>query len=150
MQKLHFASCRCLTELHSTGAPLLLAFTPALLMCSHGSFSQFLKSCSMAIWRTCSSEAKVSFSCTAVVSSSNTSVKKGQDVFLFTHKVNLPTNNWGEKAAKINYTSCIKIKDTYEHKKSWQNYPNTMSWSRETSFRKQMDMKTLKTSENWR
>lgn len=60
---------------HSTGPLLLLALTLALLMCSHGSLAQFLKSCSMAMWRTCSSDASESFSCTATVSSSKTSVK---------------------------------------------------------------------------
>ncbi len=60
---------------HSTGPLLLLAFTPALLMCSQGSLAQFLNSCSMAIWRTCSSDANESFSCTAAVSSSKTSVE---------------------------------------------------------------------------
>lgn len=56
--------------------PLLLALTPALLMCSQGSLAQFLNSCSMAMWRTCSSDANESFSCTAIVSSSNTSVEE--------------------------------------------------------------------------
>lgn len=70
--------------------PLLLALTPALLMCSQGSLAQFLNSCSMAMWRTCSSDANESFSCTATVSSSNTSVeedrgRKQQSVIWFSH-----------------------------------------------------------------
>lgn len=58
---------------HSVG--VLLALTPALPTCSQGSLAQFLNSCSIAMWRTCSSEVKESFSWTAAVSSSNTSVE---------------------------------------------------------------------------
>lgn len=70
---------------HYTGPPpplLLLALTPALLICSQGNLAQFLKSCSMAIWRTCSSDANESFSCTATASSSKTSVERKEKQWL--------------------------------------------------------------------
>lgn len=50
-----------------------LDFIPALPICRQGSLEQFFSSCSMAMWRTLSSEARESFSCTCCVSSSNTS-----------------------------------------------------------------------------
>lgn len=88
---------KIIATLHSTGPPLLLllllllALIPALLMCNQGSLAQFLNSCSMAMWRTCSSDARESFSCTAAVSSSNTSVEgeraRNQDsIVAFTNK----------------------------------------------------------------
>lgn len=62
--------------LHST--EVLLAFTPARPIWSHGSLAQFLKSCSMAMWRTWSWDAKESFSCTATESCSNTSERESE------------------------------------------------------------------------
>lgn len=48
-------------------------FIPARPICRHGSLEQFFSSCSIAMWRTLSSEAKESFSWTCCVSSSKTS-----------------------------------------------------------------------------
>lgn len=62
--------------LHSTEG--LLALTPARPIWSHGSLAQFLKSCSIAMWRTWSWDAKESFSCTATESSSKTSERKSK------------------------------------------------------------------------
>lgn len=85
---------------HSPSRPLLLALTPpARLMCSHGSLAQFWNSCSMATWRTCSSDSSESFSCTAAVSSSNTSVGGGETAGVSsgaTHTPNHTHSGWAE------------------------------------------------------